>query len=57
VQDADITDGDAFPNKVDVDLDMLCVMVLNGIGEEVDDADVITVDKSALRQRSMELLK
>jgi hypothetical protein len=57
VQDADITDGDAFPNKVEVDLDMLCVMVLNGIGEEVDDAEVITVDKGALRQRSMELLK
>jgi hypothetical protein len=57
VQDADITDGDAFPNKMEVDLDMLRVMVLNEIGEKVDDADVITVDKGALRQRSMELLK
>jgi hypothetical protein len=57
MQDADITDGDAFPNKMEVDLDMLRVMVLNEIGEKVDDADVITVDKGALRQRSMELLK
>jgi hypothetical protein len=48
VQDADITDGSAFPNKVEVDLNMLRMLVLNGVGGVVDDANIITVDKSAL---------
>jgi hypothetical protein len=48
VQDADITDGNAIPNEVEVDLDMPCTLVLNGVGGEVDGADVIVVDKSAL---------
>jgi hypothetical protein len=42
---------------VEVDLDMLYVLVLNGVGEEVDGADVTAVDNGALRQWSMELLK
>jgi hypothetical protein len=57
VQDADITDGNAFPNEVEVDLDMLCTLVLNGVGGEVDGADVVAVDENALRQQSMELLE
>jgi hypothetical protein len=57
VQDADISDGYAFPHKMEVDLDMLRALVLNVVGREVDDIDVIAVDEGALRQRSMELLK
>jgi hypothetical protein len=34
---------------------MLCTLVLNGVDGEVDSADVIAVDESALRQKSMEL--
>jgi hypothetical protein len=48
VQDADITDGNMFPNEVEVDLDMLYTLVLNGVGGEVDSANIITVDESAL---------
>jgi hypothetical protein len=42
--------GHAFPHKVEVDLDidMLCALVLNGVGGEVDGVDVITVDEGAL---------
>jgi hypothetical protein len=57
MQDADITDGHTFPHKVEVDLDMLCALVLNGVSGEVDGADVVAVDESALRQWSVELLK
>jgi hypothetical protein len=46
-----------FPDEVEVDLDMPCTLVLNGVGGEVDGADVIVVDESALRQQSMELLE
>jgi hypothetical protein len=57
VQDADITDDNTFLDEVKVDLDMLCMLVLNEIGEEVDGADVVIVDESALQQWSMELLE
>jgi hypothetical protein len=57
VQDTDITDDHAFPYKVEVDLDMLRALVLNGVGGEVDGADVVIVDECALRQRSVKLLK
>jgi hypothetical protein len=57
VQDADITNGNAFPDEVEVDLDTLCALVLNGVGEEVDGTDDVTVDESVLRQRSMKLLE
>jgi hypothetical protein len=32
VQDTDITDGSAFSDEVEVDLDMLYMLVLNGVG-------------------------
>jgi hypothetical protein len=48
VQDVDITDGNVLPNEVEVDLDMLRTLVLNGVGGEVDGADVVTIDEGAL---------
>jgi hypothetical protein len=48
VQGADITDDNVFPNEVEVDLDMLHTLVLNRVDGEVDDADVVAVDESAL---------
>jgi hypothetical protein len=57
MQDADITNDHTFSHKVEVDLDMLRALVLNGVGGEVDDADVVIVDEGALRQWSMELMK
>jgi hypothetical protein len=51
VQDADIIDGNVFLDElVKVDLNILCTLVLNGVGGEVDGADVITVDEGALQQ-------
>jgi hypothetical protein len=44
----DITDGNMFPDKVEVDLDMLYTLVLNEVDREVDDADIATVDESAI---------
>jgi hypothetical protein len=48
VQDADITNDTVFPDEVNVDLDMLCTLVLNEIGKEVDGVDVVTIDESVL---------
>jgi hypothetical protein len=57
VQDVDIIDGHAFPHKVEVNLDMLCALVLNGVGEEVDGANIVAIDEGVIRQQSVELLK
>jgi hypothetical protein len=48
VQDADITDGNAFSDEVEVDLDMLDALMLNGVSGEVDGVDVVIVDESDL---------
>jgi hypothetical protein len=45
------------PNKVEVDLDMLRALLLNGVGGEVDNTDVVVVGEGALCQRCMKLLK
>jgi hypothetical protein len=54
VHDADITDGHAFLHRVEVDLDMLHALVLDG---EVDGTDIVIIDECALRQRSVEFMK
>jgi hypothetical protein len=48
VQDAGITDDNTFPNEVEVHLDMFYMLVLNGVGGEVDFTNVVAVDESAL---------
>jgi hypothetical protein len=48
MQDADITDGNTSANEVEVDLDMICTLVLNGVAGEVGNVDVVVVNKSAL---------
>jgi hypothetical protein len=57
MQDVDITDGHTFLHKVEVDLDMLRVLVLNEVSGEVAGADVIAIDEGPLHQQSMDLLK
>jgi hypothetical protein len=52
MEDADLTDGDLLSNKIKINLHMLGVLILNGVGGEVHDADIITVDKCALTQQS-----
>jgi hypothetical protein len=46
-----------FLDEVEVNLDMLYTLVLNEVDGEVDGADIVIVDESALWQWSMELLE
>jgi hypothetical protein len=55
--DTNIPDGNALTDKVKINLNMLDVLVLNGIGGEVDDPDVVVVDQSGPRQGAMQLHK
>ena len=57
MQDAHITDGDAFSHEVLVDLNMLGVLMLNEVGGEVDSADVIVVDECAPGEWTVKLLE
>jgi hypothetical protein len=47
MQDANITDGNVFPDEVKVDLNMLCALVLNRVGGEIEGANVVAVDNRA----------
>jgi hypothetical protein len=44
MEDTNVLDGNTLADKVKINLNMLGAMVLNGVGGEVDDADVVTID-------------
>jgi hypothetical protein len=46
VEDTNVPDGNALTNKVEINLDMIGVLVLDGVDGEIDGADVVTVDQS-----------
>ena len=45
MEDADRTNGDLFTHEVEVDFHVLGVLMLHGVGREVDGADVVAVDE------------
>jgi hypothetical protein len=55
--DADLTDGNLLSDEIKINLHMLRALMLNGVGGEVHDADVVAVDESAARWRSLELMQ
>jgi hypothetical protein len=56
MEDVDLIDGYLLSDKMKINLHMLCALMLNGVGGEVHDADVVTVDESAPRRRILELM-
>jgi hypothetical protein len=57
MKDTDLTDGDLLSDKMKINLHMLCALMLNRVGGEVHDADVVMVDKSVPRRWSLELMQ
>jgi hypothetical protein len=47
MEDADLVDGD-LANKVEINFNVFSVLVLYGVGEEVDGGDVVAVCNRAL---------
>jgi hypothetical protein len=47
MEDVNISTGDPLADKVKIDLDMLRALVLDGVGGEVDGADVVAEDEGA----------
>jgi hypothetical protein len=44
VEDANFSDGDALADKVEINLNMFGALMLNGIGGEVDHANVVAAN-------------
>jgi hypothetical protein len=50
VEDTNVPDGNALTDKVKININMLGVLMLNGVGGEADDVDVVAVDQIGLRR-------
>jgi hypothetical protein len=57
MEDTDLADGNLLSDKMKINLHMLDALMLNGVGGEVNGADVVTVDKGAPRRRGLELME
>jgi hypothetical protein len=47
MDDVDLTDGNPLADEMKINVHMLCALMLNGVGGEVHNTDVVTVDESA----------
>jgi hypothetical protein len=57
MEDADLAVGNLLSDKMTFNLHMLGALMLNGVGGEVHDIDVIAVDNGAPRRRGLELVE
>jgi hypothetical protein len=52
-----ISDGDTLTHEVEVELNKLRALMLDGAGGEIDGADVVAVDQCAPRLRTVKFLE
>jgi hypothetical protein len=57
MEDTDLTNDNLLSDEMKINLHMLHALMLNEIGGEVHDADVVAVDESAARWQSLELMQ
>jgi hypothetical protein len=57
MEDTDLTGVNLLSDKIKINLHMLGALMLNEVGGEVHDADIIAVDKSAPRRWGLELVE
>jgi len=55
VKDPDVSNGNPLADEVEINLDMLRALMLDGVGGEVHIADVVAVDEGATMKRLVEL--
>jgi hypothetical protein len=55
VKNSNVTESNLLTNKVDVQLNVLGATMMNGIGGEVDNGDVVAEDSGGLVNRTGEL--
>jgi hypothetical protein len=57
MEEADLTDDNLLSDKMKINHHMLGALMLNRVGGEVHNADIVTVDKCAPRRRGLELVE
>jgi hypothetical protein len=57
MEGVDLTDGNLLSNKMKINLHMLGALRLNGVGREVHDTDIVTVNKCAPKRWGLELVE
>jgi hypothetical protein len=57
MEDTNLADDNLLSDKMKINFHMLDALMLNKVGGEVHNADVLTVDKGAPRRRSLELVE
>jgi hypothetical protein len=57
MEDTDLTDDNLLSHKMKINIYMLGALMLNGVGGEIHDADIVAVDKCAPRRRGLELVE
>jgi hypothetical protein len=54
VQNANLPNGDLVTYEVEINLNMLHALMLNWVGRQVDNTDIVTIDKCAVRHRGVQ---
>jgi hypothetical protein len=54
VQNANFPNSDLVMDELEISLDMLRVLMLNGVRHQVDDTNIVAIDKCAARQRGVQ---
>jgi hypothetical protein len=57
MEDVNLTDDNLLSDEMKINLHMLRALMLNGVGGEVNDADVVAIEKSEARWWSLELMQ
>jgi hypothetical protein len=57
MEDTDLTDDNFLSDKMKINLHMFDALMLNRVGGDVHDADIIIVDNGAPRRRGLELVE
>ena len=57
MKDTNITSGNPLSDEVEVDLDVLGALMLNGVGGHVDGADVVAVDQNSSTKGDVKFLE
>jgi hypothetical protein len=53
VQNVNFPNDDFVTDEVEINLDMLRALMLNRVGRQVDDIDIVTIDKCDAGQRGL----
>ena len=57
MKNADAPKSHLLSHEVNVELNVLCATMMNGVGEELDRRDIVTVDNGGLRDIKKQLLE